>query len=1299
MVNFLFTFIDQTKKSKQQVYHQHQDISVGLFKNMNNTIERTLAIFAVGLSATITNGTVLEGPILNPANGHSYYLLSQNTWTAAEAEAVALEGHLATVNDAAENAWINNTFSAPHYYLWIGLNDADVEGQFVWASGQQATYRNWFAGEPNSFGGDEDYVLIYNFDSGFRRWNDMPNVDNLFVNNFAYPIYGVAEIENELLPNSLPTISPIAGLAITSGTSSPAIPFIIGDAETPADSLTLTPTSSNLSLVPVSNITLSGTGTNRSVAITPAANQLGRAVIGITVTDIRGGTATASFTVYVISNSPSAIFGPIINPANGNTYYLLDLSSWSAAETAAVSLGGHLVTIRNQSEQDWVYTTFGNIGGVARNLWIGLHDPDPINNATNPATRMGEFVWSSAETVSFSNWNSGEPNNYLGAGEFFVHLWLPGLSISSLWNDYVDSPSNIQPGFPLVLLLMNGVVELTQSVNHPPMFRAIADQTVKKGDTLTVPVSVSDSDLPDQTLTFSLGPGAPAGATIDPATGLFTWTPMAAQEPGVYSVSVIVVDSGTPPLSATNTFSITVSEGNSRPIISPILDQDISVGQTLVVTIAASDADLPAQILSYSLGAAAPTGAVVDQLTGLITWTPTSAQATSTNTFVVQVSDSGTPPLSDTKSFVVRVQDVTPASLPSINLLLGSTNVVPGGRVTFSIAASGTPPLTYQWRRNGTDIAGETNAVFVIPSVQVADGGSYSVVVANPVGATQSPSIDLLVIVPVLPPGDNFAGRVALTNVTVRGSNANATSEVGEPLHAGRRGGKSVWYSWVSPNTGIASFDTAGSTFDTLLAVYFGTRLAGLTSVASDEDQGGFFTSKLQFNAVAGVEYEIAIDGFAGAAGDFVLNWSVETTLEIVPGIQVHPQSQTVTNGANVTFSVVANGTSYQWFLDGRLLTGAINSTLTINNVRTNDLGLYVVQVSAGTRAVDSSPASLQIGPDPKVQGEDKLSDRNFGEVSRANISTARPRARVLAPTVSAGWITVPIGQSRTNILSNKGLTTEEGEPLPRNLSTHATVWYDLMATNNGVFVIDTGQSPIETQIGVYQWQPRNIFLENPTNYFVGFTTNRANDPNPAFVRFAATNGSKFRAVADGLNGAVGDIHLRCRFGTQPLVNAGFVTVTNTITPGGGITLNAPVVEAQPEPTYLWNLNGTNLLSATNIISATSSNLVIFNFTPANAGTYSVIVSNFAGTVTNRVAEVNLPAPPPPPDAPTLQISRAGNAVIIAWLASAAEFQLESIDNITLPNWTPVPTLESNGFNTVTIDTASGIKFYRLRRP
>lgn len=103
--------------------------------------------------ASVASGQVIQGPITNPANGHEYYLLQNSNWTQAEAWAVALGGHLATINDEAENEWVFTTFSSPAGQppnLWIGLNDAAVEGEYVWASGEASTMEPLFAdGEPN----------------------------------------------------------------------------------------------------------------------------------------------------------------------------------------------------------------------------------------------------------------------------------------------------------------------------------------------------------------------------------------------------------------------------------------------------------------------------------------------------------------------------------------------------------------------------------------------------------------------------------------------------------------------------------------------------------------------------------------------------------------------------------------------------------------------------------------------------------------------------------------------------------------------------------------------------------------------------------------------------------------------------------------------------------------------------------------------------------------------------------------------------------------------------------------------
>lgn len=68
---------------------------------MINSMKTILALVISGLSVS-AHAAILAGSVVNPANGHTYFLLSQNTWSNAESEAVSLGGHLATVRNAAE---------------------------------------------------------------------------------------------------------------------------------------------------------------------------------------------------------------------------------------------------------------------------------------------------------------------------------------------------------------------------------------------------------------------------------------------------------------------------------------------------------------------------------------------------------------------------------------------------------------------------------------------------------------------------------------------------------------------------------------------------------------------------------------------------------------------------------------------------------------------------------------------------------------------------------------------------------------------------------------------------------------------------------------------------------------------------------------------------------------------------------------------------------------------------------------------------------------------------------------------
>src|SRR5205814_2384308 len=123
-----------------------------------------------------------------------------------------------------------------------------------------------------------------------------------------------------------------------------------------------------------------------------------------------------------------------------------------------------------------------------------------------------------------------------------------------------------------------------------------------------VSASSAHADLPANTLSFALV-SAPTGMTINPGSGVISWTPSEVQGPSTNVVSVSVTDNGVPALSATNNFTVTVTEVNLAPVLSVPADQTIAEQTTLKVSASATDADLPANTLTFAL-VSAPVGKI-----------------------------------------------------------------------------------------------------------------------------------------------------------------------------------------------------------------------------------------------------------------------------------------------------------------------------------------------------------------------------------------------------------------------------------------------------------------------------------------------------------------------------------------------------------------------------------------------------------------------------------------------------------------------------------------------------------------
>jgi hypothetical protein len=206
-------------------------------------------------------------------------------------------------------------------------------------------------------------------------------------------------------------------------------------------------------------------------------------------------------------------------------------------------------------------------------------------------------------------------------------------------------------------------------VNSAPSLTVPANLSINELTALNVSASVTDPDLPANALTFSLS-SAPAGMTIDPNTGAISWTPTEADGPAVYTISVAVTDDGTPALSVTNSFTVTVNEVNTAPSLPAIANRTIHAGQIIAFTNSATDSDIPANTLTYSLDPGAPATASIESSSGVFLWATTSSDANTTNAITIRVTDDGTPALDDSKSFTVTV-----VSAPTVGISV-SGNVV-----------------------------------------------------------------------------------------------------------------------------------------------------------------------------------------------------------------------------------------------------------------------------------------------------------------------------------------------------------------------------------------------------------------------------------------------------------------------------------------------------------------------------------------------------------------------------------------------------------------------------------------------
>ncbi|MCI0541155.1 MAG: S8 family serine peptidase, partial [Verrucomicrobiales bacterium] len=179
-------------------------------------------------------------------------------------------------------------------------------------------------------------------------------------------------------------------------------------------------------------------------------------------------------------------------------------------------------------------------------------------------------------------------------------------------------------------------------------------------------------------------------------------------------------------------------------------------------------------------------------------------------------------------------------------------------------------------------VAASDDVQFGVPTSEVifqaVAGQTYQIAVDGSLGDTGD--IVLTASLSAAITNDSFESRTPLQgeDVTLAASNLGARRQSGEPNHAGLLANKSVWWSWTALDDGPTIVSTAGSTFDTVLAVYTGGSFGELAEVASNDDilDSLITTSEVRFDAVRGTTYQIGVDGvrnsFNGDVGNISLS-------------------------------------------------------------------------------------------------------------------------------------------------------------------------------------------------------------------------------------------------------------------------------------------------------------------------------------------------------------------------------------------------------------------------------------------
>ena len=615
-------------------------------------------------------------------------------------------------------------------------------------------------------------------------------------------------------------------------------------------------------------------------------------------------------------------------------------------------------------------------------------------------------------------------------------------------------------------------------------------------------------------------------------------------------------------------------------------------------------------------------------------------------------------------------------SAPFLTLEPTNQTLLPGATAVLSANVLGDFPLSYQWHSNGTNLTDVGNLVgsatdtLTITKVTEANNGTYTLTITNVLGAVTSSPAALLVI-PVSAPGTKL-NTLHWFTAGFDGRNPSELVDAGDGYLYG-----TTQFGGKFRDGTVFSLGTNGS-FSTLVSFDQTNGAFPLAGLARSTNGGFYGTTSAGGNSSFGTAFAVAPDGILTSLYSFTGDTdgaSPDTALvQGSDGNFYGTASDAGANGLGTLFRLspeggVATLHSFTGGIDGTSPTGAL--------VQTED-GLFYGSTPGGGAFTNGT--IFRLSPDGSLKTLYSFTGGADGYIPVGSLSLGDDGALYGATRFNTirGFL---FYGTLFKVTTNGAFTTLYALNFSDGLNPAA----GLILGNDGNFYGTTELGGAHSSGTVFRMTPNGSvsFLVS----FDGFN----DGANPLTALTQGSDGNLYGTTSSGGPAGHGTI-FRLGFTGPPLVTA--QPINQTAITGGRTYFSLAVTGGAPL-SYQWQKNGTNLVDSATLRGSSARVLLLNNLTLADAGTYSVIVTNNAGS-TNSSALLTVVVAPP-----SFQtFVQTGGSLNLVWTtAPGRTYQLQSKPVLNSTTWLNlgVPQIATgyNLTNSITIPSASQ-QFYRV---